>query len=1011
MPTSPHLASLTQLADVHTSVKNKDKKKHMINFGCWNIRTLSDTNLENRPARRTALISAELNRYGIDIAALSETRLPDSDQLVEVGNGFTFFWKGKPAIERREAGVGFAIRTEIVQKLEDHPIGINERLMTLRLNLGKDRFATILSVYAPTLTSSEEAIATFYALLRDTLRSIPKADKILILGDLNARVGTASDVWNCLGPHGTGKINSNGQQLLELCEEFNLCITNTMFKHKGDHTTTWMHPRSKQWHLLDYAITRKRDFQDINNVQSFHGSECWTDHALVRAKVRFLLKQKSRSNNITLPKKLNISKLSNPDTKQLLVDSFDQIQQIASWESFRDDMYSRAADVLGFAQKKHQDWFDDNNQDIQNLLLLKRSIHSISLQKHLSPSHKKAAVEQYKGVKSQTQRALRNMEDAWWNKLADDTQAAADSNDSKTLYDLLRKAYGPRKTSIAPLRSKDGTSLCSNVSDIACRWKEHFSDLLNQPSTVDEDVINALEQRPVIVHLNRAPTLNEVKEAIKKLNMRKAPGSDGLFAELFVFGGDHLQSILHSFICTLWEEESVPDDWINAIMIAIFKNKGIREDCGNYRGIALLVAAGKILAGVLLRRINKYVADNVLPETQCGFRAKRGTIDMIFTARQMQEKCREHCVDLYQVFIDLKKAFDTVNRKALWVVLRKLGCPDKFVSMIQAFHNGMKAWVSVNGILTDSINVENGVKQGDILGPILFSFYFAMVFIDAFRNCNRGIYIRYRTTGKLFRLSRLKAKSRVFLKLIRDLLYADDCDMVAHSESDLQYFMDCLSKSCTSFGLTISIQKTEVMYQPAPGKPYTEPSILVEGKRLKVVDQFTYLGSTLNRFCTLDNEVFTRIQKATDAFRALEDRMWNKHSIKQTTKIKVYMACVLSALLYACETWVPYKQHIKTLERFHQRSLRRILNVHWSECIPDTEILERSNLNSVESMIHRHRLRWVGNLVRMPDSRLPKQIFYGELCEGKRPQHKPKLRFKDSVKASLLACNFNLETW
>ena len=77
------------------------------------------------------------------------------------------------------------------------------------------------------------------------------------------------------------------------------------------------------------------------------------------------------------PEKLNISKLSNPDTKQLLVNSFDQIQQIASWESFRDDMYSRAADVLGFAQKKHQNWFDDNNQDIQNLIYPTESQFSV----------------------------------------------------------------------------------------------------------------------------------------------------------------------------------------------------------------------------------------------------------------------------------------------------------------------------------------------------------------------------------------------------------------------------------------------------------------------------------------------------------------------------------------------------------------------------------------------------------------------------------------------------------
>ena len=134
-----------------------------------------------------------------------------------------------------------------------------------------------------------------------------------------------------------------------------------------------------------------------------------------------------------------------------------------------------------------------------------------------------------------------------------------------------------------------------------------------------------------------------------------------------------------------------------------------------------------------------------------------------------------------------------------------------------------------------------------------------MVFIYSFLNCDRGIYIRYRTTGKLFRLTRMKAITLTFLQLIRDLLYADDCDLVAHTKEDLQYFMDCLSRSCKAFGLTISIPKTEVMFQPAPGKPYVKPSIFVDGKQLKVVDKFTYLGSVFNRFCTLDNEVIAHI--------------------------------------------------------------------------------------------------------------------------------------------------------
>ena len=127
--------------------------------------------------------------------------------------------------------------------------------------------------------------------------------------------------------------------------------------------------------------------------------------------------------------------------------------------------------------------------------------------------------------------------------------------------------------------------------------------------------------------------------------------------------------------------------------------------------------------------------------------------------------------------------------------------------------------------------------------------FFVIVLNDAFRDCNQGIYIRYRSSGKLFNIHRFAAQTKVLLALARDLLYADDCDLVAHTESDMQCFMDRLSEACRAFGLAISLGRTVVMFQPASGTVYVEPSIYTNGKKLKVVDKCTYLGSTINRFC------------------------------------------------------------------------------------------------------------------------------------------------------------------
>ena len=286
---------------------------------------------------------------------------------------------------------------------------------------------------------------------------------------------------------------------------------------------------------------------------------------------------------------------------------------------------------------------------------------------------------------------------------------------------------------------------------------------------------------------------------------------------------------------------------------------------------------------------------------------------------------------------------------------------------------------------------------------LIASIFFSVVLLHTFADCPHGIYIRYRMSGKLFNIRRFAARTKTLQAVIRDLLYADDCDLVSHTEQEMQALMSSLSLSCKAFGLTISLDKTVVMFHPAPGAPYTEPSIFVDGHKVKVVDKFTYLGSTVNRHCMLDDEVCSRIKKATDAFAALKDRVWSNRGLKKSTKISVYNASVLTCLLYSCETWVTYRRHLVSLERFHQRCLRSILGIHCTSRTPDPDVLERANSVSIETLIHRHRLRWTGHVIHMEDKRVPKQMLYGELSHGTRPQHKPRKRFKDFIKESLAA--------
>ena len=148
-----------------------------------------------------------------------------------------------------EAGVGFAIKKDIVTKLTEMPRPLSDTIMSMRLPMSKDNFATIFSVYALTMTHTDENKEAFYNQLASVLSGISRTDKLLLIGDFNVKIGR--DKWPLImGKHGIRKCNSNGELLLVLCSEFELIVTNTMFKQKDERKTTWMPRHSRYWYMI-----------------------------------------------------------------------------------------------------------------------------------------------------------------------------------------------------------------------------------------------------------------------------------------------------------------------------------------------------------------------------------------------------------------------------------------------------------------------------------------------------------------------------------------------------------------------------------------------------------------------------------------------------------------------------------------------------------------------------------------------------------------------------------------
>ena len=296
---------------------------------------------------------------------------------------------------------------------------------------------------------------------------------------------------------------------------------------------------------------------------------------------------------------------------------------------------------------------------------------------------------------------------------------------------------------------------------------------------------------------------------------------------------------------------------------------------------------------------------------------------MIFSARQLQEKCIEQQKPLFMTFFDLSKAFDSVDRGCLWEILSRYGCPPKFINIIRLFHDNMTATVRANGLRSDAFSVETGVKQGCVLAPTLFALFLCAMLEVAQCRLKPSVSILYRTDGGIFNLRRLQAKSRTHQTAVVEFQFADDSAVCAHSEAEMQHIIDVFTEAYERLGLQLNIKKTKVLFQPAPGAPeMADPVIRVHDDPLECVTSFPYLGSHLASNTYIDSELQHRISAANCRFGKHRKRICDSCDLSKETKLFAYQAFVLPVLLYSAETWTFYRRHITQLERFQQRCLR-----------------------------------------------------------------------------------------
>ena len=368
-----------------------------------------------------------------------------------------------------------------------------------------------------------------------------------------------------------------------------------------------------------------------------------------------------------------------------------------------------------------------------------------------------------------------------------------------------------------------------------------------------------------------------------------------------------------------------------------------------------------------------------MSEAQCGFRKGRGTVDQIWVTRQIMEKAAEYKTPAHLCFIDLTKAYDSVDRAALVAILRSYGVPQQLVEIIEDLYAGTWCHVRTLDGTSQNFEVKTGVRQGCVLSPILFNCFIDRILKEVAETLGGALQVEYTTAGGLFLTYRDQTEAST---LIQEIMYADDLTLTAETRSELQHMLDVLDGACNRWGMTINVEKTRVLtvgdHLEADQTPIT-----LQGCVLQDVKSFPYLGSQVEHTGRVEKEVATRIEKAGTAYQIWRRKVFRSHSLSRQTKMRVFRTLVMSTLLYGAETWPVTKKDIRKLTTFQMRCLRDILGVTLWHKHRNADILTETGELPVEHQLRLKRLQWFGHVQRMPEHRVQKQVLR---CrpEGKR---------------------------
>ena len=668
--------------------------------------------------------------------------------------------------------------------------------------------------------------------------------------------------------------------------------------------------------------------------------------------------------------RFDLDKLKDPDVAEVfqatvggkfaalnLIDN--DVDSLAS--EVNDVLLAAAKEVLGKKRKKIKPWVTD---EILDLCDKRRELRC----KRDTSRELRA---QYQQAHAEVRRKMKEARENWIEEQCDTIEKSMVTGDSKAAYNTLKVLTKTSQPRTAVIDNKDG-KLLTDKDQVLERWTEYCNGLYNYELKPDRSILQ--DQYPQDEEESPPILKEEVEAALRSLKPGKSPGVDNVPSELLKSGGEDLVTVMTALCQKIWDQKKWPKEWTQSLVIPLPKKGNLRK-CENYRTISLISHPSKILLRIILNRLKSKV-EELLAEEQAGFRPRRSTVEQIFNCRVLMEKHLQHQKDLYHNFIDFKKAFDRVWHEGLWHVMKSFNIEKGLVEIIQALYSNATSAVLLNDQIGDFFRTTVGVRQGCLLSPTAFNLFLEKIMQETLHNHTTTITIGGRP--------------------LCNLRFADDIDLMAGSNTELQDLTDKLSARAGAYGMEISTAKSKTMVNSTKN---INANITMDGEQLEEVDSFKYLGATLSKDGTSNTEVRIRIAQATSAMARLT-RVW-KSDISFEAKHRLYKTLVVSILLYGCETWTLLADTERRIQAFEYKCLRRLLKISYRD--HKTNEYVRSTVESyvgpqepLLATVKRRKLSWFGHINR--HDTLCKTILQGTI-EGGRRRGRQRKSWIDNIKS------------